>query len=298
MHITSTYPYLLLTSLFVAACSSGSSEATDSESADTSATGTDTSTGTGTDTNSTPTDGGVETTVDTTLDTTLDTTAETTVESTTEAAPTSTTGATETSSESGGETTTDTTTGGEQQVLSNMMLPCAVPDFTFPLLPGEAGHLAATTLTPPVYPFDVTAVRYELGGETLGKQCNNTLEHLVEIQVSNTEKPDGVPSMMASSFTSITVPADAAATQGRQVELPLDPPMTIGEGQFLIVAVKLVGSEDNVQSICLQSCTDGEPIAGVDWWSQAIEEPYMWADMVADFGFATNFTISAVGTAG
>ncbi len=199
------------------------------------------------------------------------------------------------SSSSDGADSTGTTDGSQEMELGNTPEPCVTEDFVFPFLPDEAGHLAATILTPDAYPFEVTRVLYELGGDNLGGTCNSTLAHHVEVFIT----PDGVltdaPSGMAE-FVSIDVPEDAMAMGGRTVELELPTPIMLERGDSIVVAVALEANADTSASVCIRTCSDDGGIAGIDWWSNAALEPYFWADMVADFAFATNFTARAFGT--
>ncbi len=284
MHMLAPRHILLLASLSLAACSSGAGTETETASTTVADTTSGTTTDPGTDTTETPTDTGLETTE----------------QPTTEPPPTSSTTADDTTSgtTTSDDTTSGTTTGGDELELSNVALPCNVEDFTYPLLPDEAGQRAASSLKPPSYPFEVTRVRYELGGAAINAQCANTMAHLVEVHVSDAAKPDASPSVNAASWVSISVPDEADAADLRAVELTLDPPLTLSDGQHLVVSVELVASMDLMSSLCLRSCADAKPVVGVDWWSGAAAEPYMWADMIADFGFTTNFLISAYGTAG
>ena len=88
------------------------------------------------------------------------------------------------------------------------------------------------------------------------------------------------------------VEEDPAATNDRLVEIELETPIVLQDGESLVVAVEMVAVED--ASICIRACRDTS-VAEVDWWSNAADEPYAWADMVADFGFASNYTIRAYG---
>lgn len=191
------------------------------------------------------------------------------------------------------DSTTGETTGGDAGVLGNTPVPCKEDDYVFPLLPAEAGHWAATTLTPSVYPYEVQSVAYELSGGAAGGQCNNSFAHQVAIFVSDGPQPDAAPSMNAGGYVAYPIDEDPAATEARLVELELDAPIVLEDGQSIVVAVQLTAEGDS--SLCIAACFDTGGLPELDWWSNAVDEPFSWADMVADFGFPSNFTIQAFG---
>ena len=165
-------------------------------------------------------------------------------------------------------------------------------DWIFPLLPAEAGHWAATTLTPSNYPFEVQSVAYELTGGAAGGQCDNSFAHAVAIFSTDVPQPVDAPSLGAQDYVLYPIAEDPAATDDRLVEIVLDQPIVLEDGQSIVVAVEMAAVED--VSLCIRACRDGN-IPAVDWWSNAADEPFAWADMVVDFGFASNFTIRAYG---
>jgi hypothetical protein len=210
------------------------------------------------------------------------------------------TGGASTSETTAAETTaadsnTDASTGGDDGVLGNTPVPCVEDDYVFPLLPAEAGHWAATTLTPPAYPYEVQRVAYELAGGAAGGQCNNSFAHQVAIFVSDGPQPDDAPSTNAAGYVAYPIDEDPVATEARLVELELDAPIVLEDGQSVVVAVQLTAVGDS--SLCIAACFDTGGVPELDWWSNAVDEPFSWADMVADFGFPSNFTIQAFGAA-
>lgn len=212
----------------------------------------------------------------------------------------SSSGGSSTAETTAGETTAaDTTagesTGGDDGVLGNTPVPCKDDDYVFPLLPAEAGHWAATTLTPPAYPYEVQRVVYELAGGAAGGQCNNSFAHQVAIFVSDGPEPDASPSANAAGYVAYPIDEDPAATDARLVEIELDMPIVLEDGQSIVVAVQLTAMGDS--SLCIAACFDTGGLPELDWWSNAVDEPFAWADMVADFGFPSNFTIQAFGAA-
>lgn len=269
--------------------------------------------GTGT---SAPTPG---TTGEPTTGSTTDPGGETTLEpgwttraTTTETASDSSTGpdATDTSttdtSTTGDSTTSDSTTSDsttstgapeppEELVLSVGPRTCDKSGVTLPLLPEEAGHHAATVLTPPSYPFAVTRVRYHLRGPGYAAECTTTLAHQVQVYVTGGGAPPSAPSQTAASLVTFDVPAEADDPQVRTVELELPQAIVLDVGQSVVVSVQLAAAADFQTVLCIRTCFDTTE-AGVDWWSNKPAEPFAWADMVADFGFPDNFRIQAIGT--
>lgn len=199
------------------------------------------------------------------------------------------------SSEGSSESGSESTGGGDPNVLSNTPNACFMQQVIGPILPAEASHLAAATLTPTAYPYEVTSVGYVVIGAPTDSLCNSTLAHRVDVYVIDGTEPPADPAADAVSELSIAVDADAAATDYRLVELDLETPIVLEDGQSLVVAVELAPDEEVATSICIESCQDTGGVAGLDWWSNADEAPYAWADMVADFGFASNFTTHAIG---
>jgi hypothetical protein len=229
-------------------------------------------------------------------------------------ASSSVTGSSTTSSTgSGGSGGTGTTTsagpggaggsgGGMPDLVLSNAPSCQDFDYIFPLLPEEASHVAATRLTPSAAPFVVERVSYTLAGQTEFSACDGGLAHRVDVWVEswdpNDPYPVEAPSMQAV-HASFDVPADPAAHEpGRTVELALDPPMNLEEGDVIFVGVEMASNRGDTASLCIQGCSDTNGIDGLDFWSNDASEPYDmpgWSDMVADYGFTSNFTISAVG---
>jgi hypothetical protein len=193
-------------------------------------------------------------------------------------------------------TSSESSGGGEAMLLQNTPAECKVPESISPILPDEAGHLAATTLTPSAYPFEVTAVAYDVLGTAAAGACNSTLAHRVDVFVIAGSEPPADPDD-AVSVVSLDVAADPAATDSRTVEVALDEAIVLEDGQSLVVAVQMVGDAELATSLCLQGCRDTGGVAGLDWWSNAALPPYAWADMVGDFGFISNFMTRAHGEA-
>lgn len=196
---------------------------------------------------------------------------------------------TDPSDTSGTDESTGTTGGpGGDVEVRNTPERCKAAEAVSPILPDEVGHLAATVLTPPTYPFEVAQVAYDLDGSTRPDVCDSMLAHRVELYVIEGTVPPADPADAVSILT-IDVDADEAAVLTRTVTLDLETPIVLAEGQSLVVAVEMPGNDDLSKSLCVVACFDTGGVAGLDWWSNATESPYAWADMVDAFGFTSNF---------
>jgi hypothetical protein len=173
-----------------------------------------------------------------------------------------------------------------------MVCPLASQHGIYPVLPDEAGHYATARLTPVSYPFTITQVAYDLVQPNGVAQCaDQSLAHQVQLIVSSEDKPSASPSADGSLKETIAVPAGAASTH--TVELSLANPITLTSGQSLFVSVQLVGSAG--KSLCIGACGEAAAKSDVDYWSNAVAEPFNWADMVGDFGFTYNYMTRAYG---
>lgn len=206
-----------------------------------------------------------------------------------------------TSAETGAtEATTTTTTipdlpaDGEVVMLSNTEDSCPVSGEFTPSLPKEAGYLSGAVLTPPAYPFAVTSVSYEITVALL-PECDVTLAHHVEVFVIDSLPLPAAPST-TPAFVSIDVAADLAATESRIIDLDLEVPIVLADGQSLVVAVAQAASDDLTRVVCLRVCVyQDEGTPGVNFWSRAAAEPYAWDDFVVDIGFNMNLRTVAFG---
>jgi hypothetical protein len=188
--------------------------------------------------------------------------------------------------------------GGHAEVeLSNVPneadCPAAMQYGIAPILPGEAGHYATTRLVPPSYPFEVTRIGYWLATPAGVAQCaDQSLPHQVQIYVSDGAEPSNTPSTDGTLVDTLDVAGGAEAAHA--VEVPLTSPITLQEGESIFIAVQMVGS--GAQSICIGACGATAAIGGVDFWSNAANEPFTYLDMIDDFGFTYNFSTRAFGT--
>ena len=182
---------------------------------------------------------------------------------------------------------------GDEIRLANTQDDC-INGWVAPVLPDEASHLAAAILTPETYPFEVTRLHYALGGPEDMDICNETLGHRVDVFVTQAGPLAQAPSE-TEPFLSFDVPADPMAGGEREVDIELDDALILEEGEALVVAVEMRSDELDTR-LCLALCEPGGgAIEGVDWWSNAAEEPYSWADLVAAFGFTQNIALEAYG---
>jgi len=154
---------------------------------------------------------------------------------------------------------------------------------------GEFGHWAAARLTPPSYPFTVTAISYlAITGE--GSECRTGLGHQVALYVGAQDKPTASPEGVI-----LSVPAAAHARHFRQVILDLDTPVQLSEGQHLFVAVEMAGGPEAM--LCLNMGCTGEGTPDRNYWSNAAAPPFDWATLDS-FGFTQDISMSAVGYQG
>ncbi len=168
---------------------------------------------------------------------------------------------------------------------------CAGGIFGIGPAPGEAGHLAATRLTPPSYPFSVESVRYEVPA-TQGA-CSQGVAHRVEVYVTSENTPAAQP----IAIETINVPKSAGTTEDVWLEHELADAISLSEGEHLIVAVEMAG-EPQTAAMCVYMCNpDGSELVDRNWWSNSDVTPYPWADTVTLFGFG-NWRMEAAGTEG
>nr|MBP7290416.1 hypothetical protein [Nannocystaceae bacterium] len=142
--------------------------------------------------------------------------------------------------------------------------------------------------------FEVTSLVYDLIGTAGAGACDSTMAHRVEVYVIEGSEPPADPADAVANEM-FAIEADEAATEERTVVIDLDTPITLTEGQALVIAVEMAGNDDLSASICVRACRDTGGVADLDWWSNAAEVPYAWADMVGDFGFISNFNHRMMG---
>lgn len=172
--------------------------------------------------------------------------------------------------------------------VSNVEASCT--PYVLNALPEENHQYTATTLTPPRYPFVVEKVKYALVKTANQMQgCTGKFAHTVLVWASATDKPTNTPSLEFVAPLMFRVPE--AADASRDVELPVSG-LTLQSGQRLVVAVEMIAESEAAKN-CIAACKNGA--ANRDWWSNKTSEPFMWADLVKDFGFTQQSNISVVG---
>lgn len=158
---------------------------------------------------------------------------------------------------------------------------------------GEYGHWAAGHIPLPGTPYDVDTVVFGLTGRSGGlgmNTCRPSIPTKVQLFVSTELTPpvsppvlwEGVPTVQEGDSVSV-------------VELTVNPPVRVEQGQNLFVAFEMAGSPD--AHICVYSCKMvGDEVAGTAWWSNA-QDPadFNWASL-RDFGLDSGYNIGVRGS--
>ena len=168
---------------------------------------------------------------------------------------------------------------------SNPDGPCAANNVVSPA-EGEDGHRAAVRLTPPGYPFTVTAVRYTLAHT--GK-CSAQLAHRAEVYAGTGPAPPAAPTPHAAFTVAAAGERDATA---RLISLKLPVPLTLARGEHLFVAIELKRPATGPMScvaLCRLPATDDR-----DFWSNAPAAPYSWQTLTS-FGIPQSLAVEADG---
>jgi hypothetical protein len=157
--------------------------------------------------------------------------------------------------------------------------------------PSEYSHRSAARLTPPYYPFEVQAIRYEIGNSSTG-DCDTALEHLVEVFKDTATTPAATPTVLASftTNTGVTDPPDTVRT----IEETLATPVTLETDEHLYVAVEMAGDGGSGLAVCVSMCLGVPGDADRNFWSNAATTPYSWATL-ASFGMSENIRIGMIG---
>jgi hypothetical protein len=158
---------------------------------------------------------------------------------------------------------------------------------------GEEGMLGATRLTPPSYPWRVTAVRYTAAAMPEGDyRCSTAPDARVEVSVTEGDAPAASPTPVAvMPVEGLDLPDGTL----RFVDVPLPEPVVLRDGQHLVVAVSLGGALPEVG--CIAGCQNRRAEPGRFFWSNAVQAPYDWADLES-FGITAEYAIFAVGAPG
>jgi hypothetical protein len=178
-------------------------------------------------------------------------------------------------SDAGGSDAGGSDAGETAVYLSNVARDCEENNSIGAVLPDEAGHYAATTLTPATYPATVSHIGYHLVGTN--DDCLGGLAHDVLVYVLDDVRPPNEPTDEQLVAT-IEVAASTSVEDIQMFEHALEAPITLTTGQHLVVAIQMNGNEELTHGICVMTCdTGGE--ANEDWWSNAAAVPFAWADM-------------------
>jgi hypothetical protein len=195
--------------------------------------------------------------------------------------------------DAGGTSDLDTDTDTDSEVtLTNNPDACTDPWFIAPS-ESEIMQWAAIRLTPPSYPFHVTRVSYTVPAETYqsaGVTCSTTVGHTVMLFADTGVEPPATPSTLAE----IEVPDGGTEGQDRLVDLSIDPPAVLQDGEQLFVAVQWTGTWPN--PLCIETCSDSATQSDRNYWSTTTETPFSWVEL-ASFGavFNRNYLIEATG---
>jgi len=153
---------------------------------------------------------------------------------------------------------------------------------------GESGQLAAARITPPVTPFRVYDIQYALihgffGNN--GSDCDAGMAHRVEVYVGNESIPDDDPMRVATFHVDagdfdpdavVFWPGhDDYGVYTWRHRMPQG--VTLAAGEYLFVAVEMVGERGEVQ-MCAQWCVDRHA-SGANTWSFATDPPYAWENL-------------------
>ncbi len=158
--------------------------------------------------------------------------------------------------------------------------------------PGEEGQLVASRLTPPSYPWRVDRVQYTNTAELLPEfHCTTAPAAHVEISVVDANVPSNNPVPLAVlPVEGIELPDGSL----RFVDLALPEPVTLTEGQSLVVAISLEGAFPDVA--CVSGCNLRTTEPDRFFWSGTTQAPYHWATLDS-FGIPNEYSIFATGAA-
>jgi len=165
---------------------------------------------------------------------------------------------------------------------------CGPDTAVFPA-PGEEGMYYAVRLTPPAYPFVVTAIEYEIDANPgAGVNCLASLAHSVQVFTATTVAPPTTPTVLEE----IDVPADPSIVSDRAVHADLTTPITLDTGEDLFVSLKMTGLTPDI--LCVKTCVDPDPDFDRNYWSNATMAPFSWARLHT-FGLDDDARIEALG---
>lgn len=153
----------------------------------------------------------------------------------------------------------------------------------------EVGYRAAVRLTPPSWPYQVTALRAVLAHD-LGAGCDASMAHTLEAFVSS----DLAPPATWAPDASVTLGAEEVdeADGVRIADGLLETPLVLGDGEHLFVAVRIEESDDG--RTCTTICSTAEAEADRNYWSNAADGELPWPTM-SSFGVNGWFLIVGLG---
>ena len=179
-------------------------------------------------------------------------------------------------------------------LLKNFPDDCQRASLIGPVLPSEANHFAAVTLSPTSYPYRVDRILYDLVTAEDTPTCTGALAHEVHLIVMDSlTTPPADPALSAVRFRSYAVDASPTSVAGRTIDLTLPTPLILESGQHLAISVQLASEGD--RHLCLGRCEDSDAQPMTEWWSNAADVPYAWQDLIVDFGFKGVMLGRAVG---
>jgi len=152
------------------------------------------------------------------------------------------------------------------------------------------GFWAAVKLTPEGYPFSVRSIRYLLEGGSAGSvTCRPDLGHRLRLYVDSSSSPpaDELP------VFEMEVPDSPGNLSDREIYEHIYPEIEITSGQYLFVAIEMVG--ENPELLCLSLCYDPPVQSSGSWWSHAAETPFAWGTLDDD-GVDADIYVEADGT--
>ena len=166
---------------------------------------------------------------------------------------------------------------------------CYDPGYLYPNST-DVGFFAAVKLSPEGYPFSVRSIRYLLEGGSAGSvTCRPDLGHRMRLYVDSSSSPpaDDLP------VFELEIPDNPGDLSDRTIFEHIYPEIEITSGQYLFVAIEMVG--ENPELLCLSLCYDPPVESSGSWWSHAAEPPFAWGTLEAD-GVDADIFVEADGT--
>lgn len=162
--------------------------------------------------------------------------------------------------------------GGPSTGLTNTPAACAMTGYTTADV-ANAGHYAATRLTPPSTPYTVTSIYYTLAHDP--GTCDADQAHQVLVFTGTGTMPPATPAGVTLAIAPPATPTTAG--DARLVERRLDTPLVVAAGESLYVAVQMVRG---TTPLCLYECLD-PGTADRNWWSAGTTAPFPWRTLAS-----------------